>query len=130
VALRPPSDDKRPVFLNLAQIALPVTALVSILHRITGVILVLGLPLAVCVMRAVLLHPQDLTAFIFLPQGLLKFMEWGVVVSLMYHILAGMRHMGHDFTGCHSLAATRFTAVVVLSLWLLCMVVGVYKLWG
>lgn len=130
MALRPPSDDKRPVFLNLTQIALPVTALVSILHRVTGVVLVLSLPLVVGVMRAVLLHPQDLNALMFLPQGLLNVVEWGVVVSVMYHILAGVRHMGHDFSGCHSLTATRLSAVVVMLLWLVWMVVGVYRLWG
>ena len=31
------AKDKRPVFLNLFQIHLPVTALVSILHRVSGV---------------------------------------------------------------------------------------------
>ena len=34
----------RPVYLNLWRIRFPVTAIVSILHRISGVVIFLGLP--------------------------------------------------------------------------------------
>ncbi len=38
------NNNKRPVFLNLLRVRLPVAGLVSILHRITGVLLALLLP--------------------------------------------------------------------------------------
>lgn len=130
MALRPPSDDKRPVFLNLAQIALPVTAFVSILHRVTGVVLILALPLVVYGMHTMLLPNATVGIFFLLPTALQKLISWGVVVSTMYHILAGVRHLAHDFSGHHSLVATRVSAYVVLLLWLIWMIIGAYKLWG
>ena len=39
--------DKRPVYLNLLKIRLPLTGMVSFAHRITGVLLFLALPFAV-----------------------------------------------------------------------------------
>ena len=39
-----PPQQQRPVFLNLLRIRQPVTAVLSILHRITGVLMVLLLP--------------------------------------------------------------------------------------
>ena len=46
VALKKTADH-RPVFLNLLQIRLPVCALVSILHRVTGVAIVLFFPILI-----------------------------------------------------------------------------------
>ena len=37
----------RPVFFNLVQIQMPVGALTSITHRVTGIVLVLGIPYGV-----------------------------------------------------------------------------------
>lgn len=36
---------QRPMFLNLLQIQMPVGAITSILHRVTGVLLAVGVPL-------------------------------------------------------------------------------------
>ena len=41
------SGDKRPIFLDLTVIYLPRTALVSILHRVSGIGLILSYPLMV-----------------------------------------------------------------------------------
>jgi len=35
---------RRPVFFNLARIQMPVGALTSITHRVTGILLALGVP--------------------------------------------------------------------------------------
>ena len=50
--------DRRPVFLNLAQIALPVGALTSIAHRVAGVLLAIGIPLGVYALDLSLQGPQ------------------------------------------------------------------------
>jgi succinate dehydrogenase cytochrome b556 subunit len=50
----------RPVFLNLMQIQMPVGALTSIGHRITGVLLAVGVPLSLY-----LLYPQCLIGYRF-----------------------------------------------------------------
>ena len=110
--------DKRPIFLNLLKIHLPVTALVSILHRVTGVFNILVLPVLAAALYAIA-HGAT-SHFVFVPAVpvfLLRGFEWAVVVSFMYHILAGLRHLFHDFTGMHSLLSTVYSAQVVLVLW-------------
>ncbi len=38
---------RRPVFLNLTQIQMPVGAVTSITHRITGILLAIGIPFGI-----------------------------------------------------------------------------------
>ena len=42
----------RPVFLEIPNIRLPIPGIVSILHRISGVILFVSLPLLLCLLLA------------------------------------------------------------------------------
>jgi len=87
----------RPVFLNLAQIQLPVGALTSILHRITGVGLAAGVPFAVYLLDISLRNQQgfDRVTGWF---GHLAFRAAMVILvwALAHHILAGIRHMLTD----------------------------------
>lgn len=48
----------RPVFLNLFQIRQPVTAIVSILHRISGLLLALSLPCLIYLLQLSLSGPE------------------------------------------------------------------------
>lgn len=87
----------RPVFLNLAQIQLPVGALTSILHRIFGVCLAVGVPFAVYLLD---LSLRNQLAFAKVTglfgnlafKALMVFLVW----ALGHHILAGIRHMLTD----------------------------------
>ena len=49
----------RPVFFNLVQIQMPVGALTSITHRVTGIVLVLGIPYGVYLLDLSLQSPQS-----------------------------------------------------------------------
>lgn len=51
-------NKKRPVHLDLLHIRLPVGGVVSILHRVTGVALVLSLPAAIFLLRESLRSPK------------------------------------------------------------------------
>ena len=118
--------DHRPVFLNLLQIRLPVCALVSILHRVTGVFIVLFLPILV------FLFYEVASLSVFAVQSLIyrwvvQIFELSVVWSFMYHLLAGVRHMFHDFTGIHSLKSTIISAYVILLLWGVWILMTVFK---
>ncbi len=85
---------KPPVFLDLRRIRLPIGAILSILHRITGVAMILALvPLAWLFGRS-LQGPQGYAAVAGLfdhwaMQGLLLVALWG----LCHHLLAGIRHL-------------------------------------
>ena len=92
-----PTLATRPVFLNLLHIQMPVGALTSILHRITGVLLALSAPLAVYLLGRSL---TDETGF---TQVALLFTHWAaksvmviLVWALAHHVLAGIRHVLMD----------------------------------
>ena len=48
----------RPVYLNLAKIKLPVPGLMSIMHRISGVLMVLAIPFVIYLMERSLSSPE------------------------------------------------------------------------
>ena len=124
------SDDNRPVFLDLTKIALPVTALVSILHRVSGVGMILGLPIMTAMMYATVAGgaPQTyLTAA--LSVTLVKVVVLLIVAGTGYHILAGIRHSFDDFIGSHSLQSAHLSAWAIVILWLLWVILCVRRLW-
>ena len=64
MATRPVARPSRPVYLNLLAIRQPLPAIVSILHRISGVLLfVAGIPLALWGLDASLRSPDAYAAF-------------------------------------------------------------------
>ena len=123
------TDDKRPVFLNLLKIRLPLPALVSIMHRVSGVLMSLGLPVLVFLLYATVGNSTLFRYINYFPVWMSKTVVAGIVVIYMYHVIAGTRHLFHDFTGNHSLASTLASARVVLVLWGGWIILTGYKLW-
>jgi succinate dehydrogenase / fumarate reductase cytochrome b subunit len=104
----------RPVFFNLLKIQMPVGALTSIIHRVTGILLALGIPFSVYVLDLSLQGPQCYAQVIGL------FDNWGfrtvVIVSvwvLAHHLLAGIRHLLSDIDIGSQLPAARRSAWIV-----------------
>lgn len=125
------SQDKRPVFLNLFKIHLPRTALVSILHRITGVALVFLIPVLLVLFYAVASENQYLLKIISFYQNtlLFKFIVFLSVNIPLLHLLAGVRHMLDDFGGNHSLSKSRFTADSVLVIFFIALIFSFWRLY-
>ncbi len=88
----------RPVFLDLTQIKLPVGALTSIGHRISGVVLAVNVPIAIYLLQLSLGDEagfaQVMALFAHLP---VKAAVVNVVWALANHVLAGVRHLLSDF---------------------------------
>lgn len=87
----------RPVYLNLFRLHLPLAGWVSILHRITGVVLFLALPLALYLLERSLSHQEGfeaVSALLDRPAG--RLMLLAVIVSLAHHVFAGLRHLALD----------------------------------
>ncbi|MDH3309593.1 MAG: succinate dehydrogenase, cytochrome b556 subunit [Gammaproteobacteria bacterium] len=85
---------KRPVYLNLVKIRLPVGGVLSILHRITGAILVLLLPFALYIFDRSL---QDPSAFAEIASRFSS-LEGRMVILIMVwafaqHFMSGIRHL-------------------------------------
>lgn len=106
----------RPVNLNLFTIAFPVTAIVSILHRISGIVLFLLIPLFLGFLHNSLIVPEF---FLNVQTALInsvfnKLILWLGFSALIYHLLAGMRHVFMDLGCGESKNAARASAFVVI----------------
>lgn len=88
---------QRPVNLDLRTIKLPVTAYTSILHRISGVILFLGIVVLLSWLDKSLLSEEGFEQVKgYLASPLVKLVAWGLVSALLYHLVAGVRHLIMD----------------------------------
>lgn len=84
----------RPVFLNLMQIRLPVAGVMSIIHRATGVVMVLSIPLLIYLLDLSLAGPQGFAdAGALFGNFLVKLILFGFIWGLMHHLLAGIRYL-------------------------------------
>lgn len=90
-------NKNRPVNLDISTIKLPITAYVSILHRVSGVILVAVMAILLCMLDASLESEESFAA---LKEGLqnpvYQFIIWGSLAALAYHMVAGIRHLIMD----------------------------------
>lgn len=118
-------DKKRPVNLDLGTIKLPITSYVSILHRVSGVIMFFTLAVFLWMLDTSLASEQsfnDLAAMFANP--ICQFIIWGSLAALAYHAVAGIRHMIMDFglgedsfaSGRNSAWAAMIAAVLVIAL--------------
>ena len=89
-----PHNSPRPVFLNLLQIKLPVTGVVSIAHRISGVLLFISLPIALYLLGLSLSSEAGFQRSVAILQSL-PFRLLALLVSwaLLHHLLAGLRFL-------------------------------------
>jgi succinate dehydrogenase / fumarate reductase, cytochrome b subunit len=88
---------QRPVNLDLRTIKLPITGVTSFLHRVSGIILFLGLGFMLYALSKSLGSEEgfaDVKATLTSP--LAKFVAWGLLSALLYHLAAGVRHMIMD----------------------------------
>ena len=111
------TKNKRPKNLNLLKIHQPVTAVVSILHRVSGVILFLLIPLLIYLLAYSLRSESNYIQL----QGLLssKYVTWimlPVVLALMHHFFAGIRFLFLDLDIGVRLKPARQSAWAVLAL--------------
>lgn len=106
---------RRPVYLNLFKIRLPLPGVVSIMHRVSGALLFLLLPLLLYVLQLSLTSEQDFTTVQdWFRQPLLKLLLLGVIWAFLHHFCMGLRYLALDFDIGVSLAQARLSAKLVL----------------
>ena len=88
----------RPVYLSLPQFKWPMAALASIAHRITGVMLFVGMAFLFYLLDLGLGSEESFAeAVALLEEPLPKLIIWGVLGALIYHFVAGVKHLFMDF---------------------------------
>ena len=89
---------QRPVNLDLQTIRFPITAIASILHRVSGVITFVAVGILLWLLGTSLSSPEGfLTAASIMDSFFVKFIMWGILTALAYHVVVGIRHLMMDF---------------------------------
>jgi len=110
------NKNERPVFLNLLQIRLPITGVVSILHRVSGVVLVLILPVGLLLLERSLEGPEGFEACRrVLASGPIRIVVLVVLWLLLQHFFAGVRHLLLDLDICVERVCARRSAWLILA---------------
>ena len=105
----------RPVYLNLFRLHLPVTGWVSILHRLSGALLFLLLPLMVWGFVVALSNEASFARVAaYLATPLAKLLMLLGIAGLAQHFFAGLRHLAMDAHWGVSLKSARRVSLVVL----------------
>jgi len=130
--LEPPRQDARPVFLNPLKVHLPVTATVSLGHRISGLLLVLVLPVVAYMLHRSLAADADLSGWASALRSwpgrfVLLLLTWAAV----HHTAAGVRHLLFDAGYGNRYRQARRTAWTVHSIAIaVTLLVLVPMVWG
>jgi succinate dehydrogenase / fumarate reductase cytochrome b subunit len=122
--------DNRPKNIDFSTLNLPLPAIISILHRISGIFVFLGV--------AVLLYLFDLSlqseagfgqVLEILSHSLSKFLVWAILASLLYHLIAGLKHLLMDMGVGETLHGALFGARLTVGLFFIAAALAGVWIW-
>ena len=128
-------NDHRPINVNpsdLMAFAWPLAALTSITHRISGVILFVGVAFGLYALEMSLASEEGFEAL----KGMMKspigmFITWGLLSALAYHFVAGIKHLVMDFGVGETLEGSKFAArLTILFSAILMFLAGIWVIQG
>lgn len=121
---------QRPVNLQLNTISFPPSAIVSILHRATGVALFFALLLVIAAWAGSLQSKESFDMVSEIMTGVIgKLLVIGTVSALTYHILGGVRHMFMDLGHFEELESGNSSAKFIIGLWIVLTIVMGVLIW-
>ena len=108
---------RRPVNLDLTKFAFPVTAIASIIHRISGVVIFLTLPLLLYFFDKSLSSEASFNRLVHLLKAdlLMKLLLLMFLTALFYHLAAGVKHLLADFGIGEELASARLATYILIT---------------
>jgi succinate dehydrogenase / fumarate reductase, cytochrome b subunit len=108
---------QRPVHLDLQTIRMPAAAIASILHRISGVIMLFAVGILIWLLNASLASAESFAGVQALFDNfVMKFVIWGILTALGYHLFGGLRHLVMDSGRWEELASGTASAKAVFAL--------------
>jgi len=118
-------NKKRPVFLDLTRIDMPVMAVLSVAHRITGVLMFLSIPIVIYLLGLSLANPQGYeTVTSFFDSGLFRLAVLLMLWCFAHHFFAGIRYFMLDLDIGVDVINGRRSAWCVLGAGLIVTVIG------
>lgn len=110
-------NKQRPVNLNLMTIKFPSTAIISILHRISGVFLFLLIPCILLSLHYSLISSAGFDKVVLVFQyPISKIIIWLLLSSLTHHFFAGIRHLLMDLGVGEGIKAGKISACLVMAI--------------
>ncbi|MET4695048.1 succinate dehydrogenase, cytochrome b556 subunit [Endozoicomonas lisbonensis] len=108
-------NSKRPVNLDITTIKLPLPAYTSILHRLSGILLFIGVGLLIYALDLSLASEESFADLqVILSSGLAKFVLWVLLSGLIYHFVAGVKHLLMDIGIGEELESGRIGSIVTI----------------
>ena len=90
--------DTRPVNLDLTTVKFPLPAITSILHRISGVALFFGIGVVLYLLQLSLESEAGFERVTELFRATpVKLVVWLILTGLLYHLIAGIKHLLMDW---------------------------------
>lgn len=90
--------DTRPKNLNLFAIKWPLAAITSITHRVSGVFIFIAVAILLYLLELSLESEAGFATVVELfGNPLVKLLMWAIVAGLLYHLIAGCKHLIMDF---------------------------------
>jgi succinate dehydrogenase / fumarate reductase, cytochrome b subunit len=121
---------KRPKYLNLVQIRLPLAGFASILHRVSGAGLFLMLPLLIWLLDLSLVSAEGYAKLMALvAHPLLKLILIGLLWAFLHHFFMGIRILLLDIHIAIDKVPSRRTAIAVMAVSLALTALLGAKLW-
>ncbi len=118
-------NKKRPVFLDLTRIDMPVMAVLSVAHRITGIVMFLSIPAVIYLLGLSLNSPQGYeTVTSLFDSGLFRLVLLMALWCFAHHFFAGIRYFMLDLDIGVDVVNGRKSAWCVLGAGLLVTVIG------
>jgi succinate dehydrogenase / fumarate reductase cytochrome b subunit len=122
--------DNRPVNIDLTTFKYPLTAITSILHRTSGIVIFAGVALLLYLLQLSLESAAgfaEVTAL--LDNMLIKFLSWSVLAALLFHLIAGVKHLLMDMGIGESLAGGVLAAKLTLIFSFIAIIAAGFWLW-
>jgi len=122
-------NKQRPVNLDLTKIKFPAPAIASILHRVSGVFIFLLIPLAIWLFEVSLTASgfEDLKLDFHHP--VILFLVWALLACLIYHLIAGIRHLLMDMGWFETKASGGMSASLVMGLSIILIILAGIWIW-
>lgn len=112
---------ERPVYLDLTKISLPMSAFISITHRLSGMYLFfITMPLLLFMIRQSISSRSNYEKLLIDISSISTFslFVFFSVAVLWYHVLTGVRHLIMDFFHIgESLKASHYSSIFTVSFW-------------
>ncbi len=111
------NNNTRPIHLDLTKMHFPITAIISILHRVSGVMLFLLLPFALyCLSQSLQSHGTFVGLTETLRTPIFIILMWILLSAAFFHLIAGIRHIIMDGGFFEALKPARRSALIVIIL--------------